>query len=205
MIWSLFASKPTTDALPIPSRAALRARPIAGPDVHLNAIDPADGPALWRAVEASRPELEVWLPWVPYNISVASSQRYAESCAEDWDLGRSLRFGIRANHNAHLLGIVSLDNCVHLHRNCDLGYWLDTSAVGRGLMTQAATLCLDFAFRSLGMRRVRCAVAQDNQRSLGVVSRLGFQLEGVARQAEYVGGRWVNHSVFSRLDTDRCP
>ncbi len=205
MIWSLFANKPTTDSLPIPTRAALRARPIVGPNVHLNAIDPADGPALWRAVDSSRAELAMWLPWVPYNTSVASSQRYADSCAEDWDLGRSLRFGIRANGNAQLLGIVSLDNCVHLHRNSDLGYWLDSSAVGRGLMTEAATLCLDFAFKSLGLRRVRCAVAQDNARSLAVVARLGFVLEGVARQAEYVGGRWVNHSVFSRLDTDPAP
>ncbi len=121
MIWSLFANKPTTDSLPIPTRAALRARPIVGPNVHLNAIDPADGPALWRAVDSSRAELAMWLPWVPYNTSVASSQRYADTCAEDWDLGRSLRFGIRANGNAQLLGIVSLDNCVLLHRNSDLG------------------------------------------------------------------------------------
>lgn len=202
MIWSLFTSKPIPDTLPIPSRANLRARPLTGPRIHLNAIDPADGPDLWRAVEASRAELSMWLPWVPYNTSLASSQRYAESCAEDWDLGRSLRFGIRANHNAQLLGVVSLDNCVHLHRNCDLGYWLDTSAVGNGLMTEAATLCLDFAFGTLGLRRVRCAVAQDNVRSMRVVRRLGFKLEGVARQAELVGGRWVDHAVFSRLDTD---
>jgi ribosomal-protein-serine acetyltransferase len=120
-------------------------------------------------------------------------------------LGRSLRFGIRANHNAQLLGIVSLDNCVHLHRNCDLGYWLETAAVGHGLMTEAATLCLGFAFGTLKMRRVRCAVAKDNARSLAVVKRLGFHLEGLARQAEFVGGRWVDHAVFSRLDTDPEP
>jgi ribosomal-protein-serine acetyltransferase len=205
MIWSLFASKPVADTLPIPSRASLRARPLMGARVHLNAIDPADGPAIWRSVEASRPELSLWLPWVPYNTSITSSQRYAESCAEDWDMGRSLRFGIRANHNAQLLGIVSLDNCVHLHRNCDLGYWLETAAVGHGLMTEAATLCLGFAFGTLKMRRVRCAVAKDNARSLAVVKRLGFHLEGLARQAEFVGGRWVDHAVFSRLDTDPEP
>jgi ribosomal-protein-serine acetyltransferase len=205
MIWSLFTSRPLTDTLPIPARAALRARPITGPRVHLNAIDPADGPALWRAVDASRGELSLWLPWVPYNTSPSSSQRYAESCAEDWDLGRSLRFGIRANDNAELRGIVSLDNLVHLHRNCDLGYWLASDVVGHGFMTEAASLCLGFAFATLGLRRVRCAVARDNGKSLAVVKRLGFRLEGVARQAEFVGGRWVDHAVFSRLDTDPAP
>lgn len=205
MIWSIFSSKPSVGMLPIPSRATLRARPLLGPRIHLSAIDPADGPAIWRAVESSRPELAIWLPWVPYNTSVASSQRYAESCAEDWDMGRALRLGIRTNQDARLLGVVSLDACVHLHRNCDMGYWLETSAVGQGLMTEAAMLCLNFAFEVLGLRRVRCAVAEDNFRSLAVVNRLGFQFEGVARQAEFVGGRWVNHSVFSRLDTDPAP
>ena len=37
-----------------------------------------------------------------------------------------------------LVGIVGLEACVHLHRSCELGYWLARSATGRGLMTEAA-------------------------------------------------------------------
>jgi len=42
----------------------------------------------------------------------------------------------------------------------------------------------------------------DNYPSLRVIARLGFRFEGIARQAEYVGGRWVDHAVFGRLSTD---
>ena len=32
--------------------------------------------------------------------------------------------------------------------------------------------------------------------------RLEFKPEGIARQAEFVAGRWVDHAVFSKLSTD---
>lgn len=202
MIWTSRSVKPPTGSLAVPPRATFRNHPLLGKRVHLNAIEPADGPALWEAVESSRDELARWLPWVPYNNSPSTSQRYAEACAADWDNGRALRFAIRDNTSQQLLGVVSLDNCVHLHRNCDLGYWLQTPATGAGLMTEAANLCLAFAFDDLALRRVRCAAASDNHRSLRIIARLGFHFEGISRQAEFVGGRWVDHAVFSRLATD---
>lgn len=183
----------------------MRARPLLGARLLLNPIDPADGPQLWRLVEGSRDYLSAWLPWVPFNNSPAASQRYAQACANDWDAGRALRFGIRSYPGEELLGIVSLDNCVHAHQHCDLGYWLCREASGQGLMTEAARTCIDFGFRSMGLHRVRCAAATDNHRSLRVIARLGFRFEGIARQAEFVDSRWVDHAVFSLLATDSRP
>jgi ribosomal-protein-serine acetyltransferase len=35
-----------------------------------------------------------------------------------------------------------------------------------------------------------------------VISRLGFRFEGIAREAEWVGSRWLDHALFARLATD---
>lgn len=188
--------------LTIPSRSTVRAHPIETLRVTLTPIDPADGPELWTVVDESRWHLERWLPWVPFNNTPDASQRYAEACAADWDAGRAIRFGIRDRVSQALLGVVGLDSCVHLHRSCELGYWLRLDATGRGLMTEAALACADFALERLGVHRIRCAAATDNYGSLRVISRLGFRFEGLARQAEFVGGRWVDHAVFAKLSTD---
>jgi ribosomal-protein-serine acetyltransferase len=193
---------PSLPALRIPPRHQLRRAPLVGPRVTLSPIEPADGPDLWEAVDSSREHLLPWLPWVPFNDSLQTSQRYAEACADDWDHGRALRFAIRSRADQRLLGVVGLDNCVHLHRNCDLGYWLTAGATGRGLMTEAATRCVAFAFNVVGMRRVRCAAAVHNSRSLRVIEGMGFQREGVARSAELLADEWVDHVVFSLLSTD---
>ncbi|MGE0322944.1 MAG: GNAT family N-acetyltransferase [Polyangiaceae bacterium] len=193
----------TPHMLTIPARSTVRSSPVEGNRILLSPIDPADGPELWTAVDNSRWHLERWLPWVPFNNSPEASQRYAEACAQDWDAGRAVRLAIRSKKDRELLGVVGLDSVVHLHRSCELGYWLKREACGKGLMTEAAKACVGFAFDTLAAHRIRCAAATENYGSLRVIMRLGFRFEGVARQAEYVGGRWVDHAVFGQLASDR--
>ena len=196
------ASVPATQPLVIPLRTGLRRSPVETSRLLLVPIDAPDGQELWEAVDGSRWHLERWLPWVPYNNTPEASLRYAEACAVDWDAGRALRFAIRDKSTKGLLGVVGLDACVHLHRSCELGYWLRRDAVGRGLMTEAANGLLHFGFTRVGLHRIRCAAATDNLPSLRVIQRLGFHFEGIARQAELVGARWLDHALFARLATD---
>ena len=196
------APLPMPQLLAIPGRAGLRRHPPETPRTVLVPIEVTDGPELWDAVEGSRWHLERWLPWVPFNNTRDASLRYAEACALDWDAGRAVRFAIRDKKTRELLGVVGLDSCVHLHRACELGYWLRREATGRGYMTEAAQAAVDFAFSRMGVHRIRCAAATDNVASLRVIARLGFRFEGIARQAELVGSRWLDHAIFARLSSD---
>ena len=54
----------------------------------------------------------------------------------------------------------------------------------------------------MGAHRVRVAAATDNHASLSVIGRLGFRFEGIARQAEWCDGRWLDHATFGMLATD---
>lgn len=188
--------------LVIPARAELRSSPIETERLMLLPVDPSDGPELWFAVNGSRAFLQRWLPWVQFHTDPGASARFAEACAADWDQGRALRFVIRERSSRTLSGIVGLESCVHMHRSCELGYWLRREATGRGLMTEASNGCIDFAFRHMGAHRIRVAAATDNHPSLSVIGRLGFRFEGIARQAEWCDGRWLDHATFALLSTD---
>ncbi len=188
--------------LSIPARAQVRRQPVETPRLILVPIEISDADELWDAVEGSRWHLERWLPWVPFNGTREASMRYAEACVSDWDGGRAVRFAIRDRQSRDLLGVVGLDSCVHLHRSCELGYWLRRDATGKGLMTEAASASVEFAFARMAMHRVRCAAATDNFPSLRVIQRLGFRFEGIARQAELVQSRWLDHAVFAKLSQD---
>lgn len=186
--------------LSIPSRAELRANPVTSQRLTLTPLEPTDVEELWAVVDASRAWLQPWLPWVPFQKSAESSMRFVEASVADWDAGRAIRFTIRERSSARLVGVVGLEACVEMHRCCELGYWLRRDASRHGFMTEAATSCVDFGFRSLGMHRIRVAAATGNHPSLRVIARLGFQFEGVARHAEWCDGRWLDHAVFSLLE-----
>jgi ribosomal-protein-serine acetyltransferase len=189
--------------LVIPPRAEIRARPLETARLSLMPIDPGDAAELWAAIDGSRAHLERWLPWVPFNSDPAANQRFTDACAADWDAGRALRFTIRERATRSVAGVVGLEACVHLHRSCELGYWLRKEATGCGLMTEASRAALEFAFRQMGSHRVRVAASTENYPSLQIIARLGFRFEGIMRQAEFCNRRWLDHAVFGLLSTDR--
>jgi ribosomal-protein-serine acetyltransferase len=188
--------------LVVPTRSEVRARPLECPRLTLTPIEPSDAADLWVAVDASRSHLEPWLPWVPFNTDAEASQRYADASAQDWDHGRACRFTIRDKATRALYGVVGLEAFAHLHQSVELGYWLRRDVTGRGIMTEASRHLLMWAFSRINVHRVRVAAATDNHASLGVIRRLGFRFEGVAREAERCNGRWLDHAVFALLSTD---
>jgi ribosomal-protein-serine acetyltransferase len=186
----------------IPARAQLRGSPLLTVRTYLTPIDVADTPDLFDAIEESRAYLFPWLPWVPFNADLPSSERFIEACADDWDMGRAMRFVIRERGTKRFLGIAGLERCSHLNRSCELGYWLRQSVQGKGLMTEACALILKIAFEHLNVHRLRVAAATNNHKSLSVIGRLGFRFEGIEREAEFCAGRWLDHASFGMLATD---
>jgi ribosomal-protein-serine acetyltransferase len=191
--------------LAVPPRQELRIRSIETSRLLLSPIDTSDARDLWAAVDASRAHLEPWLPWVPFNVDAEASFRYAEASASDWDNARACRFAIRDRIGRRLIGVVGLEAFAHLHQSVELGYWLRSDTCRKGFMTEAARATVDWAFRTLQAHRIRVAAATDNHASLGVIRRLGFHFEGIARQAERCDGRWLDHGVFSLLASDARP
>ena len=64
----------------------------------------------------------------------------------------------------------------------EIGCWLEPSATGRGLITTACRLLIDWAFRTRGLHRVEWHCRTDNTASSNVARRLGLKLEATLRE-----------------------
>ena len=76
---------------------------------------------------------------------------------------------------------------------CTVGYALAESAVGKGYMTEALRASLDYVFEDLNLHRVMANFMPHNQRSNAVLRRLGFTVEGYARDYLFIDGGWRDH------------
>jgi RimJ/RimL family protein N-acetyltransferase len=66
----------------------------------------------------------------------------------------------------------------------ELGYWIRASAEGKGYVQESARLVTTAAFEHLGANRVVVRCDSTNLRSLRVIQRAGFPLEGKLRRSD---------------------
>ncbi|MET9321659.1 GNAT family protein [Streptomyces sp. NPDC003038] len=82
---------------------------------------------------------------------------------------------------------------------CEVGCWLEPAAVGRGLVTKACRILVDWAFGERGMHRVEWRASTANTKSLAVAERLGMTREGVLRQNYLHRGTRRDTEIWSVL------
>jgi len=88
---------------------------------------------------------------------------------------------------------------------CALGYGLSGEHEGRGLMTEAASRAIELVFDELKLHRIEASYHESNLRSARVLERLGFQREGVLRDAMWIDGAWQSQILTARLNPSWTP
>lgn len=161
-----------------------------------------DFAALHEGIVETLPALVRWLPWAHPTHDRGDTRRYLRQARVARTRRSALEFLIELEATSALLGMASLHRIEWLRRCCGLGYWIRHSAQGKGYASEAAGALAEHALRELGLHRVEVYVALDNPASQRVAEKIGFRREGIARETEFVNGRWVDHVQYSLLHHD---
>jgi ribosomal-protein-serine acetyltransferase len=179
---------------PVLAPAMLRTR---FAELWLIPIQEVDADELFALTAANREYLRQWLPWVDETRELADSKAYVRDALELQRLGLRLDYTLRLH--GRMVGTVAFHTLNRAHRNAVIGYWLAREATGHGYMTESVRCLLELAFGELGLNRVEIRVAVDNKASQRIADRLGFQSEGVLRQAEWIYDHFVDLRVAAVL------
>ncbi|MFE9293551.1 GNAT family N-acetyltransferase [Streptomyces niveus] len=82
---------------------------------------------------------------------------------------------------------------------CEVGCWLEPAATGRGLVTRAVRVLIDWAVDRRGIHRVEWVVSSANVASIRTAERLGLRRDGVLRSAGVHHGLRQDHEIWSVL------
>ncbi|WP_030676363.1 GNAT family N-acetyltransferase [Streptomyces sp. NRRL B-1347] len=152
-----------------------------GEGAELRPLEPWNAEEFLEHVDRAR---EFAGPWVPMTVKVTDLdsarellQRYADKQAAD--TGRL--YGIWLDGT--LVGGVFFRVFDVGSDSCEVGVWLEPSATGRGLITTAAGVLVDWAVDQRGMHRVEWLVSSRNDPSKAVAKRLGMVRDGVLRES----------------------
>lgn len=95
------------------------------------------------------------------------------------------------------VGLLSFNQIDKANKTAYIGYWLDSRAQGKGIMTQAIQALTQFYAQERIIKRfiIKCSVA--NLKSNQVAKRCGFSYEGRLKQAEYLNGIFHDQNIYS--------
>ena len=93
--------------------------------------------------------------------------------------------------------------CTNIYREEDamagLGYIVERRCWGQGYVSEAVDAMVDHAFGTLHMHRLWLEIDPRNHGSLRVAEKCGFNAEGVAREAYFFDGAYVDSVFWSML------
>lgn len=162
-----------------------------------------DIPVLFEAARESAGEsFTRWMPWYHEQYAIEDSSAFILHCEEAWVKGEEYGFGVFDAGTGDLLGGVGLNQFNRDHKFANLGYWVRSSRMGRGVAPAATLLTARFGFEDLGLNRVEIVVAAGNVRSQRVAEKAGARREGVLRNRLMIGGRLHDALMYSLTPAD---
>ncbi|NVD06831.1 30S ribosomal protein S5 alanine N-acetyltransferase [Vibrio sp. JPW-9-11-11] len=173
-------------------------------DLIVRTAESTDGELIANYFVANRTHLT---PWEPKReeafYSAAGWTQRLIKLNELHKMGLGYYLLIIDKHTSQMLGTISFSNLSRFpFHACNMGYSLAKEAQGRGVMTRALRLAIDYMFGVQNMHRIMASYMPRNSRSEAVLQRLGFKKEGFAKDYLLINDQWEDHNLTSLVNPD---
>lgn len=187
-----------------PNRSILRMRTeLSDGTFTIRAYRLSDAEAVYSAALESVAEVFPWLPWCHPGYALRETEGWLEHCVHTWDIGVEFNFGIFDAATGEFLGGCGLNQIRPLNKIANLGYWVRTSAAGRGAATAATVLTSRFGLEDIGLNRIEILAAVGNHASQRVAEKSGAFREGILRKRLELHGTVHDAVIFSMVAGDK--
>jgi ribosomal-protein-serine acetyltransferase len=156
--------------------------------IRLRRYSAADAKPFHEAALESVADTYPWMPWCHHGYTLEEAQSWTESREQLFRDGREYSFVI-ADSADRLLGACDLNQINPVHRLANVGYWVRTSATGRGVAPAAIRQLAGFAFTHTDLLRLEILCAVGNVRSQRAAEKAGATREATLRDRLFLHGR----------------
>jgi len=135
----------------------------------------------------------------PPMTHIAQARRLARDIRAGYRSGESLQFGVERSEDRALVGTCTLFHFYPVCRRAEIGYALGRPYWGQGLMQEALSCLVGYAFDELDLVRLEADIDPRNAASERSLTRLGFVKEGFLRERWIVAGVASDSAVYGLL------
>lgn len=157
---------------------------------------------LYELVKNNREFLQDYFPVTVEQItSPEEAEKNIISYRDQWRKNKLRLYFI--THDDTPCGLMYFRNIDERYCKCELAYFIDDRAKGKGVTTGALKNAVNIAFNQLDMNKVYCKIDVQNTASRRVAEKSGFKLEGTLRQEFRIAdGTLVDIAYYGLLKED---
>ena len=159
----------------------------------------ADAEPMYEAACESMGQLCAWMTWCQPSYSISDAERFVSQSAQAWEMGEHYSFAILDAKNSAFLGSIGLNHLNFTLKLGNIGYWVRSSATGRGRCTAATRLMASYALHQLGLTRLEFLIPLANVASQRVARKAGAHFEGILRSRLLISGTRHDAAMYALL------
>lgn len=173
----------------------------------LRLLHESSAPDVLQFYLKNRSILEAVEPERPQNFYTLEYQSTLLRCEFQLAVKKAaLRFWVfQKNQPGQIVGTISFQNILRtVYQSCQIGYKFDSDYWHRGFAAESVQKAAKVVFQEFELHRMEALVLPDNQPSIRLLERIGFQLEGKRRSCICLPSGWTDHLQYSLIHEPDC-
>jgi [ribosomal protein S5]-alanine N-acetyltransferase len=115
---------------------------------------------------------------------------------------RGIRWGIERKGTNDIIGTIGFNAWSPIYKRAEIGYEIHPDYWRKGYTLEAVTEIVSYGFEQMGLTRIGAVVFIENEASNKLLTKIGFQKEGILRDYMYQNGQAHDTFVYSFLQRD---
>ncbi|MDX8365406.1 GNAT family protein [Cytobacillus sp. IB215665] len=132
-------------------------------------------------------------------VSIEQAKNIVNFFANNYKEKRGIRWGIQIKGTDGIIGTIGFNAWLPKYKRAEIGFEINPAYWHQGYASEAIRKIITYGFDSLDLTRIGAVVFLENDASNNLLTKLGFQKEGVLRNNIYQNGRPYDTYVYSMI------
>ena len=170
---------------------------LKGTNIYLRALEPEDLEFVY-AIENNESFWEVSNTQTPYSRFLI--RQYLENAHQDIYEAKQLRLAICLNDSQEAIGLIDLFDFDPKNNRAGVGILInDAQNRNKGIGSEVLSLIINYSFEQLQLHQLYANIGSDNEISLQLFTKFGFQKIGIKKDWIKVNNRFKDELFFQLI------
>lgn len=131
--------------------------------------------------------------------NLKQAEDFIEFFRKNYHDKRGIRWAIERKEDKGIIGTIGFNAWLPKHKRAEIGYELHPNHWRKGYTSEAVLAILTYGFDVMELTRVGAIVFKENEASQNLLTKIGFQEEGILKKYMYQNGVAHDTYVYSLL------